>query len=180
MTDVQRVCYLHDEEVQVRCITRQMTTQLKGARTRAGSQEVSKKPQNPTTEYVGPAGVWCWEVTRRRDGSVVHHQVITTGPRVVDPTLENMRPCKIVMLMLILAFQILKPASILRAGHEYHQSSGQLRSLIFILPLSSVLQFTDDSGYIWPNRLTYSLTSCSTLSPPVWRLQCPINLAQGK
>jgi len=27
--------------------------------TRAGSQEVSKEPQNPTTEYVGPACVWC-------------------------------------------------------------------------------------------------------------------------
>ena len=37
----------------------------------------TKKPQNPTTGYVGPACVWCWEVTRRREESVVHHQVIT-------------------------------------------------------------------------------------------------------
>ena len=49
--------------------------QLKGAHER-GSLEVPKKPQDPTTEYVGPARVWCWEVTRRRDESVVHHRVI--------------------------------------------------------------------------------------------------------
>ena len=31
---------------------------------------------NPTTEYVGPARVVYWEVTRRRDESVVHRQFI--------------------------------------------------------------------------------------------------------
>ncbi len=46
---------------------------LKGAPER-GSQEVSKEPQDPTTNYVDPTRVWCWEVTRRRDESVVHHQ----------------------------------------------------------------------------------------------------------
>ncbi len=42
-----------------------------------GSQEVSKKPQNTMSGYAGPARVRCWEVTRRRDKSVVHRQAIT-------------------------------------------------------------------------------------------------------
>ena len=29
------------------------------------------------TEYVGPARVWIWEVTRSRDESIVHHPVVT-------------------------------------------------------------------------------------------------------
>ena len=55
------------------CVVKRHLTE----RSEQGGQEVSKKPQNPTTYYVGPERVWCWEVTRRRGEFVVHHQVIT-------------------------------------------------------------------------------------------------------